>query len=203
MPIPGRHALLAALLAGAQLAALPACAQSKPQNKSEQRREAGANKPGKQQQKNHPYAGAWLKRYENTPAGQGEQALRGESDFQKLPPERQQQLVNRLNEYSSKPPEERQRMVQRLQEIEKMPPQEREQLREANQQRKSLPQDRKRQVNRAYNFLRELPSPQQEQVINSPAFQQRFSGQELDILHGLLKAPQIEPPLGEAGEPPR
>jgi hypothetical protein len=187
----------------AQLAVVPQFAHAQKKQDKQQHHDshppehAKASNPG--QQKNHPYAdGAWLRRYENAPADRGEQALRSERDFQKLPPDRQQQLVNRFHDFASKPPEERQRLVQRLQEIEKMPPQEREQLQQANQMRKTLEPDRKRQVNRAYNFLRELPPGQQEQVLNSSSFQQRFSDQERGILRGLLKAPQIEPPLGAA-----
>lgn len=185
--------------------AMPGFGQNKEQSK--QRREArpdqSASHNNNPQQKNHPYAGAWLQRYENAPPEQGERALRSEPDFQRLPPDRQQKLVNRLHEFASKPPDERERMVERLQQIEKMPPEQRQELHRANENRKLLDPARKRQVNRAYNFLRELPPQQQEQFISSPAFQQRFSDEERGIINGLLKAPQIEPPLGSSPANPR
>ncbi len=203
---------LAAVLAFASLAPVAAAGQTdhpKPNHpqqdrQQEHQQEHPKNNNGKQQnQQNRPYSGAWLKRYQAMPSEQSEQALRNEKDFQNLPPERQQHLVQRLHEFANKPPQERERTVERLQAIEKMPAQEREELRQANELRKDLPQERKREVNRAYNFLRELPPGQQEQMLNSPAFQQRFSEQERGIVRGLLKAPQLDPPLGSTGGEPQ
>src|SRR5437868_113860 len=60
------------------------------------------SKAGEQKiQRQKPPAGEWLRKYRNVPADQQQKALQSDPQFQKLAPQRQQQLEQRLKNFNS------------------------------------------------------------------------------------------------------
>jgi hypothetical protein len=131
------------------------------------------------------HRGDWLRKHQGQSLEQQERELKNDLNFQRLPPERQQELMQRLRDFNSQPPEQRQRILQRMETFEHLPPAEQQRVRQLYGQMRTLPEDRRHEVRLAARQLRDLPPDQRERTLNSPEFRNRFNDQERELVRGL------------------
>ena len=105
----------------------PAAPQDRSQKEPGKRHHGFGMRDGRRGPGRH--AGDWLRKYQNLPPEQQEQALANDPEFQKLPPERQGRLRETLRRFNSKSPEERQRMLERMETFERFTPEQQERAR--------------------------------------------------------------------------
>src|SRR5256886_16325781 len=116
------------------------------------------------------HAGDWLRRYKNVPPNEQERALQNDPQFQRLSPDRQQQLRQRLQHLSSLPPQQQERGLSRMGTWVHLTPEQKQDARRIFGQMQQLPADRRQTVGSAFRNLRAMPPEQREQVINSEHF---------------------------------
>ena len=140
------------------------------------------------------HAGDWLRKYQNVPPDQQEQALANDPEFQKLPPERQERLRGVLRHFNSKSPEERQRMLERMETFEHLTPEQQQRTHQLFERFRNFPEARRQMVKRALRNLREMDPQQRSQVLGSEKFRGMFSADELDVLKGMSEIAPPRPP---------
>lgn len=150
------------------------------------------------------HAGDWLRKYQNLPPEQQEQALANDPEFRKLPPERQERLRRTLRRFNSKSPEERQRMLERMETFEHLTPEQQERARAMFARFRNLPEGRRQMVKRALRNLREMDPQQRSQVLGSEKFRGMFSADELEVLKGMSEIAPPRPPgnPSDGAQPP-
>lgn len=153
------------------------------------------------------HAGDWLRKYQNLPPDQQEQALANDPEFQKLPPERQERLREVLRRFNSKTPEERQRMLERMQTFEHLTPEQQQRAQQLFARFRNLPEARRRMVKRALRNLREMDAQQRSRILASDRFRNMFSTDEMEVLKGMSElapppAPENPSDRGQAAPPP-
>ncbi len=137
------------------------------------------------------HAGDWLRKYQNLPPEQQEQALAKDPEFQKLPPERQDRLLHRLREFNAMTPEQRQRVLERMETFERLTPEQQQRARALFARFRNLPEARRRMVKRALRNLREMEPQQRSHVLESERFRSIFSADEMEVLKGMS---ELAPP---------
>ena len=140
------------------------------------------------------HAGDWLRRYQNVPPEQQEQALANDPEFQKLPPERQERLRRRLREFNAMTPEQRQHVLDRMETFEHLTPEQQERARAMFARFRDLPEARRQMVKRALRNLREMDPQQRSQILGSEKFRGMFSADELEVLKGMSEIVPPRPP---------
>jgi len=145
------------------------------------------------------HAGDWLRRYKDLSPEEQDRALRSDPAFQRLPPERQQQLRQRLQHFSNLPPQQQLRMLNRMETWEHLTPEQKQQARQIFNRFRQLPPDRQRMVTTAVRDLRGMPPEQREKIINSDRFKSMFSDQERDMMRDATRLPLAPPEGGEGG----
>ena len=156
------------------------------------------------------HAGDWLRKYQNVPPDQQEQALANDPEFQKLSPERQGKLRQRLREFNAMTPEQRQRVLDRMGTFDRLTPEQQQRARALFARFRNLPEPRRRMMKRALRNLREMEPEQRGQVLGSEKFRSMFSADEMEVLKGmseLAPPPRLGPAPGnpsdrETGPPP-
>lgn len=161
-------------------------------------RPAQVQRPSQGRPQPRGHAGDWLRRYKDMPPAEQERELQNDPAFQRLSPERQQQLRQRLQHFSNLPPQQQLRMLNRMETWEHLTPEQKQQARQIFGQMRQLPPDRQRQVTTAVRDLRAMPPDQREQVINSPRFKSMFSDQEREMMRGATRLP-LAPAEGPEG----
>jgi hypothetical protein len=131
------------------------------------------------------HMGDWLRKHQDQPPQEQEHALQNDPAFQRLPQERQERLMQRLRNFNSMPPEQRQRVLDRMETFERLPPEQQQHIRQLFGQMRDLPDDRRQAVRQAAHRLRQMPPDERERTLNSPAFRNRFSDQERELVRGL------------------
>jgi hypothetical protein len=163
-----------------------------------------ATPPPRQQVHSGPqqqgHVGDWLRRYKDLPPDEQERALQSDPAFQRLTPERQQQLRQRLVHFSSLPPQQQLRMLNRMDTWEHLTPEQKQQARQIFKQMQQLPPDRQRMVQTAVRDLRAMPPDQREKIIDSDRFKGMFSDQEREMMRGVTRLPLA--PAESEGAPP-
>jgi Protein of unknown function (DUF3106) len=132
-----------------------------------------------------PHRGDWLRQNWDKPVPQQEQQLRQDPHFRNLPPDQQQKLIDRLHNFDSLPPDEKAKILNRMDKYEHMSPSQQQAARAMFDRLRALPPDRQSRVNQAYRQLRDLSPDQRNQLLNSNAYRNNFSGDELDLLRGM------------------
>lgn len=193
-------ALMAQEAPAAQSAPPPATPQERPQKERGERRHrfgmrGGYHGPG-------AHAGDWLRKYQNVPPDQQEQALANDAEFQKLPAERQSRLKERLREFNAMTPEQRQRVLDRMETFEHLTPEQQERARALFARFRNLPEARRQMVKRALRNLREMDAQQRSQVLGSEKFRSMFSADEMEVLKGMSEIAPPRPPEGPANREP-
>jgi len=138
-----------------------------------------------------PHRGDWLRQNWDKPMPQQEQQLRQDPRFRNLSPQEQQKLIDRLHHFDNLPPDQKTRILNRMEAFEHLTPAQQQQAQGLFQRYKAMPQDRQSRVSEAYRQLRDLSPDQRNQILNSNAYRNSFSGEELDVLRGMtdLTAP--------------
>ncbi len=114
-----------------------------------------------------------------------------EKVLSRLPPERRRRIEERLRWYDSLPPEERERLAWRYERFRQLPPERQQEVRQFFRRFGTLPPERRLALRQEARRLRFLPGPARQARINSPAFQNRYSPEERDMLRTILElAPQ-------------
>lgn len=109
--------------------------------------------------------------------------------LERLPPERRRQLRERMDNFRKLPPRERQRLRQRYQQFRQLPPARQQQLRQSWQQYRNLPDYRRQDVYQELQILRGMPGDARQQRMNSPAFRDRYTPSEQQMLRELSQVP--------------
>ena len=149
------------------------------------------------------HAGDWLRKYQNLPPDQQEQALANDPEFQKLPPERQVRLRQRLREFNAMAPEQRQRVLERMETFERLIPEQQQRAQQLFARFRNLPEPRQRMLRRALRHLREMDAQQRSRILASERFRSMFSGDEMEVLKGMSElAPSPENPSARGQPPP-
>jgi hypothetical protein len=183
---------MTACLAAAVAVPLPCWGQKKSfQNGSPQHQaRPQVSRPAQQGRRQPPgHAGDWLRRYKDLPPGEQERQLHNDPQFQRLSPERQQQLQQRLQHFSNLPPQQQLRVLNRMETWEHLTPEQKQQARQVFGQMRQLPPDRQRMVTTAVRNLAAMPPQQREQVINSERFKGMFSPQERNMMRDATRLP--------------
>lgn len=192
-----RTGWLAAALAVALTGIAPASIWRGPQQKHAPPPKQQSGRPAQRPQQPRGHGGDWLRRYKDVPPSEQERELRNDPQFQRLSPEKQEQLRQRLQRFSNLPPQQQLRMLNRQETWEHLTPEQQEQVRRIEQ----LPPDRRRMVRSAARDLSAMPEEQREQVINSERFKKTFSDQEREMLRSASRLPFAPAEGGEAGPP--
>jgi uncharacterized membrane protein len=193
-------ALMAQEAPAAQSEPPPATPQDRPQKEPREHyrglgMRGGHHGPG-------AHAGDWLRKYQNLPPDQQEQALTNDAEFQKLPPERQAKLRQRLREFNAMTPEQRQRVLDRMETFEHLTPEQQERARALFARFRNLPEARRQMVKRALRNLREMDPQQRSQVLGSEKFRSMFSADEMEVLKGMSEIAPPHAPEGPANREP-
>lgn len=132
-----------------------------------------------------PHRGDWLRENWNKPVPQQEQQLRQDPRFRNLSPAEQQKLLDRLHRFDNLSPDQKTRILNRMEMFEHLSPAQQRAAQGIFQRYKAMPADRQSKVNDAYRQLRDLSPDQRNQLLNSNAYRNNFSGEELDVLRGM------------------
>ena len=113
--------------------------------------------------------------------------------LEKLPAQQQEQIRKQLAYFDSIPKDQQQIMLSRTERFAALPPEKKQafmrQMRTLNQ----LPQERRQMVGAALRRLQTMPDAQREVVLNSPAFQTRFTPEEQNMIRDLSEV--LLPPM--------
>ena len=139
-----------------------------------------------QPRRNRPHIGQWLKKNQNLPVDQQEQALRSDPEFQKLPAQQQQHLLDRLHQFNSLPPNQRQRMLSRMDAFEHLTPEQQQQARQIFGQVRQMPEDRRQSFRKGLRQLADMPPDQRQAALDSPAFRKNFSDEERGLMRQVV-----------------
>ena len=114
----------------------------------------------------------------------------------KLPPERQAQIRKQLEWFDGLPKDQQDAQIRRLELFERLPPDQKVIVRLQMQALAKLPPARRQAIQRALVNLQSLPRNQRAVRMNNPAFKDRFSPEEMNIIEDLANAwllPQAQP----------
>jgi hypothetical protein len=106
-----------------------------------------------------------------------------------LPPGMQNQLANGLKRLERLRPEERAEWLVRYRRFQQLSPLQKQEVRNMVLEFRMLPQPRRAAVKRELDVLRHLPEPDRTERLESPAFRNRFSPQERNMI--LIAAPVL------------
>lgn len=132
-----------------------------------------------------PHNGTWLRQHMTAPPSQQEQQLRNDPNFQRLSPEKQNQLLDRLRKFNSQPPEQKAKILNRMETFEHMTPQQQQQARNLFSQYHNLPEDQRDKVSQAYRRLRGMPPSARNELLNSDEFRNNYTAEQRDLLRGM------------------
>src|SRR4051812_8892268 len=107
--------------------------------------------------------------------------------LEKLPPKQQENLRRRFEQFDKLPPEERARRIEMWKRFESLPPEKREVLTRQIQAFRALPDDRLIVMRPALNRLSRMTPEERQARLNSEAFKNRFSPEELQMLSDLAE----------------
>src|SRR4051812_33696111 len=107
--------------------------------------------------------------------------------LEKLPPKQQENLRRRFEQFDKLPPEERARRIEMWKRFESLPPEKREILTRQMQAFRALSDDRVAVMRPALNRLSRMSPEEREARLNSEAFKNRFSPEELQMLSDLAE----------------
>jgi hypothetical protein len=147
-----------------------------------------------------PHMGDWFRRNETLPPDQQLKKLEQNPEFQHLPPDRQQRLRDRLQNFISLPPEQKDRILHRMETYEHLSPDQQQRVHDMFRQYRGLPQDRRLELKHAFQQLGAMSPEERRKALDSPAYRNNFSDQELGLLRGMSTI-GITP--GQAGPPPQ
>jgi len=116
-----------------------------------------------------------------------------ERALQRFPPERQAQIRKQLAWFDSLPKAQQEIQLRRLERFASLPPDKQLLVRQQMQALNRLPPARSRAVRAALALLQSLPPAQRAVRMNRPAFRQRFSPEELQIITDLADAWLLPP----------
>ncbi|HUI58566.1 MAG TPA: DUF3106 domain-containing protein [Bryobacteraceae bacterium] len=108
-----------------------------------------------------------------------------ERALEQLPPQRQEQARRFFESFDKLPKDQQALQLRRLEWFQQQPPEKQAQVRELIRASNQLPPARRAAVGRALTMLQSMPDAQRQAVLNRPAFQARFSPEELRIVRGL------------------
>ena len=192
--------LIACALAAQEAPGQPAPGPGRPAREPGERRNAFGMRGGHHGPGTH--AGDWLRKYQNLPPDQQEQALTSDPEFQKLPAERQAKLRQRLREFNAMTPEQRQRVLNRMETFEHLTPEQQQRAQQLFARFRNLPEARQRMLRRALRHLREMDPQERSRALASDRFRNMFSGDEMEVLKGMSElAPPPAPPENPSDRP--
>lgn len=161
-------------------AAAPAFAQNKVPNNPVK------IQPAPQGQNQHrlsaPRMGDWLRLNRGKSFDQQRKSLENDPDFQKLPPQRQEQLMQRLQNFNNLPPDQQQRVLKRMDKFNAMTPQQRAQTRALWDRMRLLPEERRAAVRQFFHSLVPMNHDQRQKALSSEEFNTQFNPEERDII---------------------
>ena len=181
------------------LLSIPALAQGGGGN----RRGGGA--PNGERRGPGPHFGDWLRKNMNTPPSQQQKALENDPKFQKLPPDRQEQLKQRLQKFNSLPQDQQQRILDRMEKWEHMTPQQHQQARRLFDQMQAMPEERRNSIRQQLHAFTQMTPDQRQRFMNSDQYKREFSGDERDVMQQwlTLRDNNTESASPSLDEPPR
>ena len=151
----------------------------------------------------HPvhHAGDWLRKYKDLPPDQQQKALENDPQFRKLPPDRQVLLQQQLRRFSALPPQKQKVILQRMETWEHLTEAQKKAAKTVFTKIRQLPPARRKLMAGAIRDLRKMDPQQRQQALDSSEYHSKFSGQELDLLKGVLELP-LAPVHAENQQPP-
>ncbi len=122
-----------------------------------------------------------------------------ERALEKLPPERQARIREQLQRFDSLPKAEQERRLRLAEMFANLPPEKQDLVRRQIKAFNELPEDRRRVVGPAFQRLRRLSDAERQAVMARPAFQNRFTPAEQQMLADLSE--NLPPATGELPRP--
>jgi hypothetical protein len=116
-----------------------------------------------------------------------------ERALQRFPPERQAQLRKQLAWFDGLPKAQQEIQLERLERFASLPPDKQLLVRQQMQHLNQMPPARSRLIRQALALLQSLPPDERAVRMNRPAFRQRFSPEELQIIVDLADAWLLPP----------
>jgi replication fork clamp-binding protein CrfC len=116
-----------------------------------------------------------------------------EQALEKLPAQQQQAIRQQLKYFDSLPKDQQEMMVKRAERLAALSPQERREFQQAFQALNHLPPERRQMVAQALRRLQLLPEAERVIRLNSPAFKNRFTPDELNMIDKLSEV--VLPPM--------
>jgi len=105
----------------------------------------------------------------------------------KAPVPNQQRLRNLAEHWDSLPQEERDRQLQLFESLSRLPRDKQDLVNQRLTEFQQLGLDRRVAIRRAYQMLSEKPEEERQPIIDSPAFKERFTPMEQQIITDLVK----------------
>ncbi|MGO9263007.1 MAG: DUF3106 domain-containing protein [Bryobacteraceae bacterium] len=116
-----------------------------------------------------------------------------ERALEKLPPAQQERLRANLKWYDGLPKDQQQAVVQRAERLAALPPKEQQEFQRQFRALQQLPPERRQMVNQALRRLQVMSEADRVVRLNSPAFKDRFTPEELHMIDKLSEV--LLPPL--------
>lgn len=166
-------AMLAVVLAGLLLSALPAFSQTRAERRREVRQAHRARRAG------------FFARLRELPPQEQERILKNNRRYQSLPPERQERIRENLKHWNQLSPDEKQQVRKREQVYSKFTPEQRRNVRRMSGEWRNLRPAERRRVRMALRRMGGMTLEERQKFLGSPEFRERFSPEEQNILRGL------------------
>jgi type II secretory pathway pseudopilin PulG len=187
-PTPARHrriaAVLAAVLAGLLLPALPAFSQTR----AERRREilqAHRMRVRQALRRQAARRAGFFARLRELPPKEQERVLKNDKRFQSLPPARQQQIRENLKHWNQLSADQKEQVRKREEIYSQLTPEQRRNVREMSGEWRNLRPAERLRVRMALRRMRGMTPEERQKFLDSPQFRQRFSSEEQKIVRGL------------------
>lgn len=102
--------------------------------------------------------------------------------LESLPQRQREQIAAKLERWDRMEPARREALLERYRRFQQLPPEKQEQIRDVGRQLQELSSDRRALVRGAMNRMRQLPEEERLQKMGRPAFRERFTPAELEII---------------------
>ena len=180
----GIVAVLAALMGGLLIQAIPAVCQTRAERMPEIRQTRRMR--ARQALRTQP-AGrkGFFARLRDLPPNEQERVLKNDRRFQSLPPERQQKIRENLQHWNQLSPERKDQVRKREEIYSQLTPEQRQHVREMSAEWRDLRPAERTRVRMALRRMHVMTPEERQEFLASPQFQERFSPEEQKIVRGL------------------
>lgn len=177
-------AVIAVMLGGVLLPALPALSQTRAERRMEIR-QAGKIRARRALRTQPAGRKGFFARLRDLPPKEQDRVLKNDRRFQGLPPERQQKIRENLQHWNHLSPDQKEQIRKREKIYSHLTPEQRQHVREMSGKWRDLRPSERVRVRVALRSMRGMTPDERQKFLDSRQFQERFSPDEQKIVRGL------------------